>query len=76
MYFAQETRDVRDLALQELVQNCHMRFLPEENVVGQILKNLTDNHEATTHCRTVLSRQLDIDIFWCNNGRCNKSEEI
>lgn len=49
MYFAQEASDIGNLPLQKLVQYCHVSLLPKEDIVGEVLQDLTDHHQPSTH---------------------------
>lgn len=49
MNFAQEASDIGNLPLQKLVQYCHVSLLPKEDIVGEVLQDLTDHHQPSTH---------------------------
>lgn len=46
--FAEESCDIGDVRLQKLIQADHVSLLCKENVVGQILHDFSDDHEAST----------------------------
>lgn len=72
--FTKESRDVRDVRLQKLIQTDHVCLLSKENIVGQILHDLSDDHEASTD-NSVVFRYLDINYLWGNNSRRNEASE-
>lgn len=71
--FAEESCDVRDVPLQKLIQAHHVCLLRKENIVGQILHDLSDDHEASTD-HSVIFGYLNIDYFRSDDSRRNETE--
>lgn len=64
---AQELRDRYDVLLQEVIQDDHMCFLAEQDVVSQVLDDLRYHHEPSTDGSIV--RDGDVDGLRCHDSR-------
>ena len=53
----------QDVLLQKVVENDHVLFFPKENVVRQVLNNLSDEKKATSNIR-VTGRYRDVNSLW------------
>ncbi len=65
--FAQELGDRDDVILQEVVQNDHVSFLAEQDVIGKVLDDLRDDHETTAN--SGIGWKRNIDSLWRDDSR-------
>ena len=70
--FAEESCDVGDVRLQELIQADHVCLLGKENVVGQILHDFSDDHKTSAD-NSIVFGHLNIDYFRSDDGRRNET---
>ena len=64
----------QDVLLEKVVENDHELFFPKENVVRQVLDNLSDKKKATSNIR-VTRRYRDVDSLWGYDGWTNEAGE-
>ena len=66
---------MNDIRMQEIIQRRHMRLLPEENIVRQILYDLRDDHQPLPDRLRVLLRQLHVDHRGADDRRRDEPQE-
>lgn len=72
--FTQVACYVNDMVSQKIIENNHVRFLSEEDVVREILNDLGDNHQTLSNDHVVLCRHFYIDHFRRNHRGGDESE--
>lgn len=66
---AEESGNVDDIVSEEIIQRNHVGLFAEEDVVGEVLNNLRDDHETSTNDATVVLRYLHVDALRCDDSR-------
>lgn len=64
----------QDVLLEKVVENDHELFFPKENVVRQVLNNLSDEKKATSNIR-VTGRCRDVNCLWRYDGWTDEAGE-
>lgn len=65
-YNAEELGDNADIFCQIFVQAHHMRLLAKQDIIGQVLYDLGNDHQAASQR---LVREVDVNCFRCNYRR-------
>ena len=64
----------QDVLFEKLVENDHVLLFPKENVVRQVLDNLSDEKKATSNIR-VSGRCRDVNGLWGYDGWTDEAGE-
>ena len=72
MHLGEETGHICNIVFQELIQNHHVNFF-KENVVGQILDDLRNNHQSPKQYHIVFLRYFNIDRVRGDHSRRNEA---
>ena len=65
----EETSYIADILAQKVVEIRHICLLPKLDIVGQVLDDLGDDHQASADYKTIISRHLDIHKLGSNHCR-------